>query len=163
MEPLAVGTTSDADHIITPSREGPHRAVELAIDAVGRGETIGTWDLHSTATPADLNEVELLRRTLSSDVLMSARKGTFGHGMSVAGGWELTAQYLGYEHGEIYPTPLRADELNDQIARLHQKFVFDTSSPIPVGLAGKLSSGIGGTNACVLSRPWPRGDGESQA
>jgi hypothetical protein len=163
MEPLAVGATSDADHIITPSREGPRRAVELALEAAASGEAIGSWDLHSTATPADLNEVELLLDELPADVLLSARKGTFGHGMSVAGGWELTAQYLGYERGEIPPTPLQAGELNAQIARLHRRFVFDAPVALPAGLAGKLSMGIGGTNACVLSRPWPRGDGESRA
>jgi 3-oxoacyl-(acyl-carrier-protein) synthase len=86
-------------------------------------------------------------------VVVTARKGTFGHGMSAGGGWELTAQYLGYERGRLYPTVLREDELNPEIARLHRRFVFDDGCAAPDGLAGKLSMGIGGINACVISRP----------
>jgi 3-oxoacyl-(acyl-carrier-protein) synthase len=86
-------------------------------------------------------------------VLVTARKGTFGHGMSACGGWELMAQYLGFTAGRLYPTTLSEQELNEQIAGLHPRFVFDESLPIPAGLAGKMSMGVGGINACVLSRP----------
>lgn len=159
MEPLAVGVTSDADHIITPSKEGPTRAMRKALtQAGGDGAHIGTWDLHATATPGDFNEVELVRSLMPEDVLISARKGIFGHGMSACGGWELSAQYLGYERGRFSPTPLRRDELNQQIAELHQRFVYDQPNGVPDGLAGKLSMGIGGINACIVSRPWSDGE-----
>ncbi len=159
MEPLAVGTSADADHIITPSKEGPKAAVEQALAAAGAapGE-IASWDLHATATPGDFTEVETLREVVPGDVLVTARKGTFGHGMGAAGGWELTAQYLGYERGALYPTPLAEGELNEQIAGLHRRFVYDRACPPPAGLAGKLSMGVGGINACVISRPWGEGE-----
>ena len=38
--------------------------------------------------------MEILRSVLPGSVLVTARKGTFGHGMGAGGGWELTAQYL---------------------------------------------------------------------
>jgi hypothetical protein len=76
--------------------------------------------------------------------------------MSAGGGWELTAQYLGYAHGKIFPTPLRAVELNAQISGVHTNFVMDAGCAAPPGAAGKLSMGIGGINACVISRPLPR-------
>lgn len=155
MEPLAVGLSSDADHIITPSKEGPTAAMRSAIEGAGSDAPIATWDLHATATPGDFNEVEMVRALVDESVLITARKGTFGHGMAACGGWELTAQYLGYERGEVFPTPLRAADLNEQIAGVHSRFAFDTSCPAPRGLAGKLSMGIGGINACVVSRPWP--------
>ena len=85
--------------------------------------------------------------------LEGARKGTFGHGMSAGGGWELTAQYLGYQRGEIYPTPLARGELNEQIAGVHEKFIYDRGCAAPRGAVGKLSMGVGGINACVVSRP----------
>jgi 3-oxoacyl-[acyl-carrier-protein] synthase II len=155
MEPLAVGVSSDADHIITPSTEGPLTAMRQALDAAGvRPEEIGSWDLHATATPGDDREVETLRSLVPDSVLVTARKGTFGHGMSAGGGWELTAQYLGYERGHIYPTPLHPGELNREIATRHQLFVFDRPCQAPPGPAGKLSMGIGGINACVISRPY---------
>jgi 3-oxoacyl-(acyl-carrier-protein) synthase len=112
-----------------------------------------TWDLHATATPGDFREVENARLMLGERVLVTARKGTFGHSMSAGGGWELTAQYLGAEEGVIYATPLGPGELNPAIAEIHGAFVQDVSCPLPGGASGKLSMGVGGVNACVLSRP----------
>ena len=155
MEPLAVGVSSDADHIITPSTDGPTSAIKLALAAAGvEPGGLGSWDLHATATPGDDREVATLRALLPASVLVTARKGTFGHGMSAGGGWELTAQYLGYERGRLYPTPLGEAELNREIAARHGLFVFDQPCAAPAGAAGKLSMGIGGINACVISRPW---------
>jgi 3-oxoacyl-[acyl-carrier-protein] synthase II len=151
---VSVGVSSDADHIITPSVHGPTAAIKQAFAEAGAvPEDIATWDLHATATPGDYREVETLRGVVPDQVLVTARKGTFGHGMSAGGGWELTAQYLGYERGRLYPTPLHREELNRQIAGIHDAYVFDEACPADNGLAGKLSMGIGGINACVLSRP----------
>ncbi|MSR23346.1 MAG: beta-ketoacyl synthase [Gemmatimonadetes bacterium] len=154
MEPVAVGVSSDAHHIITPSKEGPLAAIRAALREAGVSpEEMGSWDLHATATPGDYLEVENLRDVLPSEVLVTARKGTFGHGMSAGGGWELTAQYLGSERGTLFPTPLRKGELNAQITKVHDAFVYDTACPAPRRPMGKLSMGVGGVNACVISRP----------
>ena len=161
MEPLAVGVTSDADHIITPSKEGPTTAMHLAFEqAEVDPDNVVSWDLHATATPGDFNEVEMVRSEMPESVLVSARKGTFGHGMSAGGGWELTAQFLGYEKGELYPTPLGKGELNAQIAEVHEQFVYDTKCKAPAGPVGKLSMGVGGINACVVSRPLDGEEGD---
>lgn len=154
MEPVAVGTTSDAHHIITPTVEGPQGAIAQALNEAGVApDAMGTWDLHATATPGDYAELTTLRTVLPDAVLVTARKGTFGHGMSAGGGWELTAQYLGHEEGCLFPTPLAREALNPTIASLHDLMVFDTACDFPAGMAGKLSMGIGGINACVISRP----------
>jgi 3-oxoacyl-(acyl-carrier-protein) synthase len=155
MEPLSVGVSSDAHHIITPSAEGPRTAMEQALsEAAATPGAMGTWDLHATATPGDYSEVAGFCSIFPGDVLVTARKGTFGHGMSAGGGWELTAQYLGYEAGQLFPTPLCERDLNPAIAGLHSQIVYDASRAFPSGLGGKLSMGIGGINACVISRPW---------
>lgn len=155
LEPLAVGVSSDADHIITPSEEGPQQAVRQAIAGAGIDpETLTSWDLHATATPGDYQEVANLRKLVHHPVVVTARKGTFGHGMAASGGWELTAQYLGYSRGRLYPTPLSQEELNPAIRELHEAFVFDRGCDPPRGPVGKLSMGVGGINACVISRPW---------
>lgn len=154
MEPLAVGATSDAHHIITPTVAGPRAAIAQALQEAGASpEAMATWDLHATATPGDYSELSTLRTVFPDGVLVTARKGTFGHGMSAGGGWELTAQYLGYEEGRLFPTPLSRADLNRSIAGLHDSIVFDSACDFPAGLAGKLSMGIGGVNACVISRP----------
>jgi 3-oxoacyl-(acyl-carrier-protein) synthase len=154
MEPVGVGVSSDAEHIITPSLEGPRVAMAQALEEAGAvPEDVGTWDLHATATPGDYAEMQTLRSMFPDSVLVTARKGTFGHGMSAGGGWELTAQYLGYAEGRLFPTPLTRGELNQTIGQLHKHFVFDTACEFPRRLSGKLSMGIGGVNACVISRP----------
>jgi len=155
LEPLAVGVSSDADHIITPSAEGPRAAMQTALRlAEVQAEDIVSWDLHATATPGDFLEVQNLQTVVGKDTLISARKGTFGHGMGVGGGWELTAQYLGVASGQLYPTTLEKSELHPAIAELEQRVVLDRAVSIGPGPVGKLSMGVGGINACVVSCPW---------
>jgi 3-oxoacyl-(acyl-carrier-protein) synthase len=157
MEPIAAGVSSDAHHIITPSIPGPQAAIRQALEeAHATPQQIATWDLHATATPGDYAEISTLRTMLPETVMVTARKGTFGHGMSAGGGWELTAQYLGYAGGHLFPTLLTEESLNPAIAGIHGQFVFADSCVTAKGLAGKLSSGIGGINACVISRPLPK-------
>jgi 3-oxoacyl-[acyl-carrier-protein] synthase II len=154
MEPIAAGVSSDAHHIITPSLAGPQAAIRQALEeAHTTPDKIATWDLHATATPGDYAEITTMRTMLPETVMVTARKGTFGHGMSAGGGWELTAQYLGYANGHLFPTLLTEKSLNPAIASIHGQFVFADSCVAAEGLAGKLSSGIGGINACVISRP----------
>lgn len=153
MEPVAVGVSSDAHHIITPSVDGPQLAIRQALEeAHAQAGDLATWDVHATATPGDFSEMTTFRSLFPASVLVTARKGTFGHGMSAGSGWELTAQYLGYAQGRLFPTSVPADEVNPAIRQLHQNFVFSEACAPSPGLAGKLSMGIGGINACVLSR-----------
>jgi 3-oxoacyl-[acyl-carrier-protein] synthase II len=155
MEPVSVGLSSDAYHIITPSIDGPKAAIQQAMSLAGIApDDIGTWDLHATATPGDYSEVATMRSVLPGSVLVTARKGTFGHGMSAGSGWELTAQYMGYEEGQLFPTALSAESLNHSIAGVHDYFVFNRARDFPAQAGGKLSMGIGGINACIISRPW---------
>ena len=155
LEILGVGITSDAQHIITPSREGPLNAIRIAVDnANAADEHFGTWDLHATATPGDYQEINTLREIFPNNLMVTARKGVFGHGMAASGGWELTAQYLGLTNGKLEPTPLTAEAINPAIGDAPYDYVFDAAREAPEGLAGKLSMGIGGINACVVSRRW---------
>jgi 3-oxoacyl-(acyl-carrier-protein) synthase len=155
MEPVGVGVSSDAHHIITPSADGPVLAIRDALkDAGAKPSDMGTWDLHATATPGDFAEMSTFRSIFPDSVLVTSRKGTFGHGMSAGGGWELTAQYLSQQRGRLFPTPLKEKDLNATIAGLHSNIVFDSPCPFPPRMGGKLSMGIGGINACVISRPW---------
>jgi hypothetical protein len=159
LEPIAVGVTADADHIITPSKGGPIAAIRQALQGAGVGpEEVAQFDMHATGTPGDLNEVQLLRDVFPASCRLSARKGSFGHGMGAGGGWELTAQYLGHHAGAYFPTAIVWGDVHPEIRALHQRFVLAESCPVEPGLVGKLSMGIGGVNACVISRPFaPRG------
>ena len=155
LELAGIGLTSDAHHIITPTRHGPLASIRLALEDAGIGPAdLASWDLHATATPGDWLEVATARELLPESVPMTARKGSFGHGMSVGGAWELMAQHMGAEEGVLYPTVLRRDELNESVARLHSNFVFDEPLPVRGRCFGKINMGVGGINACVISRKW---------
>lgn len=153
MEIVGVGTSSDAHHIITPSKGGPQLAMKKAMEEVQAAD-VTTWDMHATATPGDATEIEHSLELLHPDVLFTARKGTFGHGMSVGGGWELTAQHLGMARGKLFPMALTEGELHEDVKVHSAKFVHNEEIEAPGGYCGKLSMGIGGINSCVISKPW---------
>ena len=153
MEIVGIGTSSDAHHIITPSKGGPQLAIKAAMDEV-KATDVTTWDMHATATPGDATEIAHSLELLHPDVIFTARKGTFGHGMSVGGGWELTAQHLGMSKGRLYPMALTEGELHADVKVHAARFVQAQGCEVERGYSGKLSMGVGGINSCVISRPW---------
>jgi 3-oxoacyl-(acyl-carrier-protein) synthase len=153
LEIVAVGASSDAHHIITPSKGGPQLAIGQALANIDAA-AVTTWDMHATATPGDATEIEHSLEMLHRDVIFTARKGTFGHGMSVGGGWELTAQHLGMAKGKLYPSELTEGELHADVKIHDAKFVQVDGCRVDGGYSGKMSMGIGGINSCVISRPW---------
>lgn len=155
LEPLAVGITADADHIITPSKDGAVAAIRMAMAAARvQPEEIGQFDMHATGTPGDHNEIQVLRELLPPSCRLSARKGSFGHGMGAGGGWELTAQYLGHAGGAYFPTTIAWEEVHPEIRKVHDRFVLQEPCAVEGGVVGKLSMGVGGVNACVISRSY---------
>jgi 3-oxoacyl-(acyl-carrier-protein) synthase len=158
LEILSVALTSDADHIITPSRKGPLMAINEAIDDAGISpEEVATWDMHATATPGDWTELQTVLDVFPDTTRLTARKGTFGHGMSVCGGWELTAQHLGFSKGKLLPVDLNECEMHAQMRPYHCCLVGTDPGPMTGEIAGKINMGVGGINACVICRRWPEG------
>jgi 3-oxoacyl-(acyl-carrier-protein) synthase len=155
LEILGVAVSSDADHIITPSAEGPRRAIQRALDqAQVKPSDIATWDMHATATPGDWSELKNALEVFGGAPALTARKGSFGHGMSVCGGWELTAQHLGFAKGILHPVNLDGAELHPDIAPYHDCLVQSQTASIEGSIAGKINMGIGGVNACVICQRW---------
>jgi 3-oxoacyl-(acyl-carrier-protein) synthase len=155
LEILSVVLTSDADHIITPSRQGPMTAIREALaQALVNPEDVATWDMHATATPGDWTELQNVLEVFPGNTKFTARKGTFGHGMSVCGGWELTAQHMGFAKGKLSPIDLGEDEVHDQIRPYNRCLVRDNPQPMDGDIAGKINMGVGGINACVICRRW---------
>jgi 3-oxoacyl-[acyl-carrier-protein] synthase II len=155
LEVLGVSLTSDADHIITPSRQGPMTAITEALAEAGvSADEVATWDMHATATPGDWTELQSAMAVFQGNTRFTARKGTFGHGMSVCGGWELTAQHMGVANGRLMPVDLETDEIHDQIRPYHHCLVTHDTDADRGSVAGKINMGIGGINACVICRRW---------
>ncbi len=156
LEILSVALTSDADHIITPSRKGPITAIHEALDeAEITPSEVATWDMHATATPGDWTELNIAKEIFPGDTRFTARKGSFGHGMSVSGGWELTAQHLGFASGKLLPINLDEKEVHAEIRPYHCCLVGQDSESAKGEVAGKINMGVGGINACIICRRWP--------
>ena len=155
MEIVGVAINSDADHIITPTQTGPRAVIEMALDDAGSDpEEVATWDMHATATPGDWTELQNTLSVVPGTTQLTARKGSFGHGMSVCGGWELTAQHLGFAKGILHPVNLEEAEIHPSIRAMQDSLVgHDPHSPVGK-VAGKLNMGVGGVNSCVISRLW---------
>src|SRR6202000_1260806 len=124
-------------------------AMKAALERV-RAADVTTWDMHATATPGDASEIQHSLEMLHPDVVFTARKGTFGQGMSVGGGWELTAQHVGMSRGKLFPMALTEGELHADVKVHTARFVQVDGCEITSGYSGKLSMGIGGINSCVI-------------
>jgi len=110
-----------------------HGTDHLAFDAPG--------DVPVTVAAGATRQVGVPKNRLSQPARRP--KGNLRHGMSAGSGWELTAQYMGYQSGRLFPTQLAPADLNGGMRALHRNFVFNEACPAPSGFAGKLSMGIG--------------------
>ncbi len=154
-EIIGNGSSSDAFHIITPSKTGPRLAIEKALQRAGvRPDEVDTWDLHATATPGDFGEMQLAVEMLGTGPVFTAKKGVFGHGMSVGGGWELTAQHMAMAEGVLPPCAIPNERLNPEITKLSADIVTDRPRAFTGRIGGKINMGIGGINGVVISRVW---------
>jgi 3-oxoacyl-(acyl-carrier-protein) synthase len=147
----AVALSSDAEHIITPSRTGPIRAIARAYaEAQITPADVAVVDLHATGTPGDLNELALVDDFVTEHTRVTARKGQLGHGMANSGGWELTAMALGLARGVALPTGIGAATLHPKVPR--PRAIVTGEVPLTANVGVKLMLGIGGITACVVLR-----------
>ncbi len=146
-----VAVSSDAEHIITPSKTGPRRAIERAYEEAGiTSEDVALIDLHATGTPGDLNELALVDDFITERTRITARKGQLGHGMANSGGWELTAVALGLARGVALPTGIQAKDIHPRVRR--REAIVTEEAPLEGNVGVKLMLGIGGVAACVVLR-----------
>ena len=148
----AVALASDAEHIITPSKAGPKRAIARAYAEAGvTRDDVALIDLHATGTPGDLNELQLVEDFIHPGTRVTGRKGQLGHGMANSGGWELTALALDLARGIAAPCGLAPADIHPRIAN-KAAIVADTEAPLADGVGVKLMLGVGGITACVVLR-----------
>ena len=79
--------------------------------------------------------------------------------MSVCGGWELTAQHMGFAKGVLHPIDLEEEEIHPRIRPHHNSLVRREQAELQGSYAGKINMGVGGINACVISRLWDEPEG----
>jgi 3-oxoacyl-[acyl-carrier-protein] synthase II len=159
VEILASGMSSDAEHIITPSLEGPKLAIrEALVEANVTPADVHCWDMHATGTPGDFSELNLMKEFVNSKTVVTARKGLFGHGMSSCGGWEATAQTLGLKKlNAAGRFAVQGSGIEFTHKGLKSELNLGTNKELEIiapqgAICVKLNMGIGGITSCLVTR-----------
>ena len=111
-EIVGYGATGDAYHITSPHPEGDGsaRAIKMALKHAGlKPEEVDYINAHGTSTPLnDKYETKSIKAALGEEyarkVAISSTKGTTGHGLGAAGGFETIACVKALQSGIIPPT-----------------------------------------------------------
>jgi len=106
-EIIGFGESGDANHITTPSLDGPARAMKAAYKMAGEPK-IDYVNAHGTSTPInDKNETAAVKELLGGRdncPPMSSIKGQIGHCLGAAGGIEAVTCLMAMRDGVIPPT-----------------------------------------------------------
>jgi 3-oxoacyl-(acyl-carrier-protein) synthase len=153
---LGAAVSSDAEHMITPSEDGPRRAIAAALaQSKITASDIALWDLHASGTPGDAREITHARHFCEDNehTAFTARKGQLGHGMGVAGGWELTIAAMALEEQRAFDTGIPDGAIHPVIAERAHGSLVTRERPLKGRCAVKVSLGVGGiTSAVVIER-----------
>jgi len=106
-EIIGFGESGDANHITTPSLDGPARAMKAAYKMAGEPK-VDYVNAHGTSTPInDKNETAAVKELLGGKENcppMSSIKGQIGHCLGAAGGIEAVTCLMAMRDGIIPPT-----------------------------------------------------------
>ncbi len=106
-EVIGFGESGDANHITTPSLDGPARAMKAAYKMAGEPK-IDYVNAHGTSTPInDKNETAAIKELFGSKEgcpPISSIKGQVGHCLGAAGGIEAVICLMAMRDGIIPPT-----------------------------------------------------------
>jgi len=148
-ELVGFGESGDANHITTPTMDGPLRAMKAAYRMAGEPK-IDYVNAHGTSTPInDKNETAALKELFGGKEHcppVSSTKGQIGHCLGAAGSMEAIISIMAMERGVIpptinYTTPDENCDL-DYVPNQAREAVLNTVM--------SNSFGFGGTNGVVI-------------
>lgn len=146
-EIIGFGESGDANHITTPSLEGPARAMKAAYKMAGEPK-VDYVNAHGTSTPInDKNETAAVKELLSENTPpMSSIKGQIGHCLGAAGGIEAVTCLMAMRDGIIPPTInyTTPDENCDL------DYVTEGARKADLNVVMSNSFGFGGTNGVLI-------------
>jgi len=148
-EVIGFGESGDANHITTPSLDGPARAMKAAYKMAGEPK-IDYVNAHGTSTPInDKNETAAVKELLGGKENcppMSSIKGQIGHCLGAAGGIEAVTCLMAMRDGVIPPTInyTTADENCDL------DYVTEGARKAELNVTMSNSFGFGGTNGVLI-------------
>jgi len=148
-EIIGFGESGDANHITTPSLDGPSRAMKAAYKMAGEPK-LDYVNAHGTSTAInDKNETLALKELLGSKENcppMSSIKGQIGHCLGAAGGIEAVTCLMAMRDGIIPPTI--NFETPDENCDLD--YVTEGARKAELNVVMSNSFGFGGTNGVVI-------------
>ena len=148
-EIIGFGESGDANHITTPSLDGPARAMKAAYMMAGEPK-IDYVNAHGTSTPInDKNETAAVKELLGGKENcppMSSIKGQLGHCLGAAGGIEAVACLMAMRDGIIPPTINY--ETPDENCDLD--YVTEGARNADLNVVMSNSFGFGGTNGVLI-------------
>lgn len=150
-ELIGFGESGDANHITTPSLDGPARAMKAAYKMAGEPK-IDYVNAHGTSTPInDKNETAAVKDLLGGKENcppMSSIKGQIGHCLGAAGGIEAVTCLMAMRDGIIPPTINY--ENPDENCDLD--IVPNKARKAELNVVMSNSFGFGGTNGVLIFR-----------
>lgn len=157
-EILGFGESGDANHITTPTMNGPLRAMQAACKMAKRnngGELkIDYVNAHGTSTPInDKNETDALKSLFDGKQEcppVTSTKGQIGHCLGAAGALEAIISIKAMEEAIIPPTinQIESDENCDL------DYVPNVARKADLNVVMSNSFGFGGTNGVVIMKKY---------
>jgi len=147
-EVIGFGESGDANHITTPTMDGPLRAIKMAYEMAGKPK-VDYVNAHGTSTPVnDKNETAALKQLFGEGSVppVSSIKGQIGHCLGAAGAIEAVVSLMAMRDGLLpptinYTTPDEACDLD---------YVTDGARKAELNVVMSNSFGFGGTNGVVI-------------
>ena len=146
-EIIGFGESGDANHITTPSLDGPARAMKAAYKMAGEPK-IDYVNAHGTSTPInDKNETAAVKELLGDKTPpMSSIKGQLGHCLGAAGGIEAVVCLMAMRDGILPPTINNTTK--DENCDLD--YITEGARKADINIAMSNSFGFGGTNGVLI-------------
>ncbi len=148
-ELIGFGESGDANHITTPTMDGPLRAMKSAYKMAGEPK-IDYVNAHGTSTPVnDKNETAALKELFGGKANcppVSSTKGQIGHCLGAAGAIEAVVSLMAMRDGVLPPTInyTNPDENCDL------DYVANEARKAQLNVVMSNSFGFGGTNGVVI-------------
>ncbi len=159
-EILGFGESGDANHITTPTQDGPLRAMKaaykMAINNNGGEIKVDYVNAHGTSTPVnDKNETAALKELFKDKQDMppvTSTKGQIGHCLGAAGAIEAIISIKAMQEGIIPPTinQINPDENCDL------DYVPNSARAAELNVVMSNSFGFGGTNGVVIMKKFEK-------
>ena len=152
-ELVGFGESADANHITTPTMDGPLRAMKAAMSMAGNPK-LDYINAHGTSTPVnDKNETAAIKELLGGKENcppVSSTKGQIGHCLGAAGSTEAVISIMAMEKGVLPPTINY--ETPDENCDLD--YVTDGAREAELNVVMSNSFGFGGTNGVVIFKKY---------